>query len=275
MTRQDIPAGLRLCRASRWNQLESDWAAFLGLNPTGCRVAEKDGQVIGTVTTIRYQDRFSWLAMMLVDPQERRTGIGTQLLSEGLAILADQRCIRLDATPAGRELYREHGFLDEYSIGRMTRSRGTGANAAPSGRARRMCEKDLCAIFERDREVFGADRQYLLRSLFDRSPEYAWVVGEPKAVRGYCFSRPGFLYRQLGPIVADDENVASDLLSQCLLEANDTFVIDVPHASSNWLAWVSARGFTEERTFARMYRGENKYPGNLENLFAVLGPEFG
>jgi GNAT superfamily N-acetyltransferase len=275
MTRQDIPAGLRLCRASRWNQLENDWAAFLELNPAGCRVAEKDGRVIGTVATFRYQDRFSWLAMMLVDPQERRTGIGTQLLSEGLAILADQRCIRLDATPAGRELYREHGFLDEYSIGRMTRSPGTGTNAAASGRARRMGEKDLSAVFEHDREIFGADRQYLLQSLFDRSPEYAWVVGDSEVVQGYCFSRPGFLYRQLGPIVADDENIASDLLSQCLLEADETFVIDIPHASLDWLNWVSARGFREERTFVRMYRGENKYPGNPEYLFAVLGPEFG
>jgi GNAT superfamily N-acetyltransferase len=275
MTRQDIPAGLRLCRASRWNQLESDWAVFLELNPAGCHVAEKDGQVIGTVATIRYQDRFSWLAMMLVDPQERRTGIGTQLLSEGLAILADQRCIRLDATPTGRELYREHRFLDEYSIGRMTRGRGAGTNGAAAGPARRMGEKDLSAVFERDREIFGADRQYLLRSLFDRSPEYAWVVGEPEAVQGYCFSRPGFLYRQLGPIVADDENIASDLLSQCLLEPDETFVIDIPHASSDWIGWLTARGFVEERTFVRMYRGENKYPGHPEYLFAVLGPEFG
>jgi GNAT superfamily N-acetyltransferase len=278
MTRQDIAAGLRLCRISRWNQLESDWSSFLELNPAGCRVAEKNGQVAGTVATIRYQDRFGWLAMMLVDPRERRAGIGTQLLYEGLSILSDQRCIRLDATPAGRQLYREHGFVEEYRLHRMTLLRGAVNIPAGSGRARRMREEDLSAVFERDHEVFGADRQNLLRALFDRSPEFAWVVkaAEEGRIQAYCFSRPGYLYRQIGPIVADEEHLASDLLSQCLLEDEGPFVVDVPQGSSSaWFDWLSARGFLEERTFVRMYRGENRYPGIPECLFAVLGPEFG
>ena len=30
MTPEDIPSGLRLCRASGWNQTETDWAMLLG-----------------------------------------------------------------------------------------------------------------------------------------------------------------------------------------------------------------------------------------------------
>ena len=50
MTPEDVGAGLRLCRASGWNQLESDWDLFLTLSPAGCRVAEKNGRVVGTVS---------------------------------------------------------------------------------------------------------------------------------------------------------------------------------------------------------------------------------
>jgi ribosomal protein S18 acetylase RimI-like enzyme len=274
MTRQDIAAGLRLCRLSRWNQIESDWISFLELNPAGCRVAEKNGQVIGTVATVRYQDRFSWLAMMLVDPQERRAGIGTRLLYEGLTILGDQRCIRLDATPTGRQLYQEHGFLEEYVVHRMTLPRGAARITTAPGPIRRMSQQDLAAVFKRDGEVFGADRRDLLQVLSQRAPEFAWIAGERK-IQGYCFSRPGFLYRQLGPIVADDERQAADLLSQCLLEEEGPFVVDVPQGSLAWLDWLKARGFVQERTFVRMYRGENRYVGIPECLFAVLGPEFG
>jgi predicted N-acetyltransferase YhbS len=274
MTQQDIAAGLRLCRLSRWNQIESDWISFLELNPGGCRVAEKGGQVVGTVATLRYQDRFSWLAMMLVDPQERRTGIGTRLLYEGLTVLGDQLCIRLDATPAGKQLYQEHGFLEECVLHRMTLPGGAPKIASACGPLRRMCQQDLAAVFERDRQVFGADRHGLLQGLFQRAPEYAWIAGD-RNIRGYCFSRPGFLYRQLGPIVADDERVAADLLSRCLLEEEGPFVIDVPQDSSAWINWLTVRGFLQERTFVRMHRGENKYPGASEYIFGVLGPEFG
>jgi GNAT superfamily N-acetyltransferase len=275
MTRDDIAAGLRLCRSARWNQIEDDWLSFLELNPAGCRVAQKNAHVVGTVATIRYQDRFSWLAMMLVDPQERRTGIGTQLLCEGLAVLGDQRCIRLDATSTGRLLYREHGFLDEYLLDRMTLPRGAAKVATAPRLARRMCETDLHAVFARDLAIFGADRRDLLQALFQRSPELAFVIGEVDDVQGYCFSRPGFLYRQLGPIVADNESLAGDLLSRCLLEGEGPFLIDAPQRSSTWLDWLRARGFSQERTFVRMYRGENRYPGAPEYIFAILGPEFG
>ena len=275
MTPGDIPAGLRLCRASRWNQLESDWSLFLQLSPEGCLVAEKEARVVGTVATLRYQDRFSWLSMVLVDPDERRAGIGTRLLYEGLALLDDEKCIRLDATAAGRQLYMQHGFVDEYSIARFTATSDLRQIAPTTSNIRLMREQDLPAVFHQDREIFGADRERVLRSLFARSPECAWVaVGSD--IQGYCFGRPGFLYQQLGPIVAWDESVARELASQCLThQSGQRFGIDAPQHSQPWNDWLKSVGFTEERSFVRMHRGENRYPGHPKCVFGVVGPEFG
>jgi Acetyltransferase (GNAT) domain/Acetyltransferase (GNAT) family len=275
MTGADIASGLRLCRASRWNQLESDWSLFLKLSPAGCRVAEKNGTVVGTVATLRYQGRFSWLSMVLVSPDERRAGIGTRLLYEGLALLDDERCIRLDATAAGRQLYMQHGFVDEYPIARFT----TGADPARivprTGNVRPIRHQDLAAVFDQDREIFGADREPVLRSLFARSPECAWIAARSD-IQGYCFGRPGFLFQQLGPIVAQDENVARELVAQCLtLKSGERFAIDAPQHCPSWLEWLKSIGFTEERSFMRMHRGENRYPGRPECVFGVVGPEFG
>src|SRR6266581_4104988 len=129
MTSDDIAAGLRLCRASGWNQLESDWRCFLELNPEGCRVVESDSaesdnaefgrvesdrRVAGTVATLRYEEKFSWVSMLLVDPEMRHRGIGSLLLGEALRLLEDMETIRLDATPAGKLVYDKFGFVDEY-----------------------------------------------------------------------------------------------------------------------------------------------------------------
>ena len=90
----DIEAGLRLCRASHWNQVRRDWEVFLQLSPHRCLVAVKDAQVVGTAATMRYEGRFAWVAMVLVDPDARGRGIGTRLVREALALLTDVPCIR-------------------------------------------------------------------------------------------------------------------------------------------------------------------------------------
>src|SRR5688572_27629990 len=121
MTPEDIPAGLHLCRLAGWNQLARDWELFLQINKKGCSVAFDDtGKVIGTVATIPYENHFTWIGMVLVDPSKQRQGIGTGLLQEALRLTANQETIKLDATPAGREVYSKFGFVDEYEIIRMS-----------------------------------------------------------------------------------------------------------------------------------------------------------
>src|SRR3954463_6678303 len=79
----DIPSGLSLCRSAGWNQLSRDWEIFLMLDPQANRVCVDDeGNVVGTVTTIRYGNHFAWIGMVLVDPNHQRKGIGLGLLEQ-------------------------------------------------------------------------------------------------------------------------------------------------------------------------------------------------
>ena len=79
MTKDDIPEGMRLKSASGWNQTADDWRMYIDADGSGCWIAEYDGAVAGTVSTISYGGRFSWIGMMLVDPAYRRQGIGGSL----------------------------------------------------------------------------------------------------------------------------------------------------------------------------------------------------
>jgi GNAT superfamily N-acetyltransferase len=275
MTAQDIDAGLRLCRAAGWNQIETDWALFLQAGPGTCKVAEKDGRVVGTVATLRYAGRFSWVGMMLVDPEERGAGIGSRLFKEALFILRDDPCVRLDATPMGRQLYQQHEFVDEAKLTRLTVIADRARLDSSFSDTRPMHKDDLSAVFKRDLEVFGADRQRLLESLYLHAPEYAWVAGQ-RSIESYCFGRHGFRYEQMGPVVAANERIAGDLVLQCLMNhTGRRFTIDAPQASPSWLERLASIGFEEERPFVRMRRGDNHYPGKPECSFGILGPEFG
>lgn len=276
MERKDVPSGLSLCRSATWNQLSRDWEIFLTLDPEGSRVCiDDDERVIGTVTTLRYSNHFSWIGMVLVDPAHQRKGIGLKLLEQALEILKNEDSVKLDATPAGRQVYVKLGFKDEYSLSRMSApSVNTQHLVASTATALEHDDLDSVKLF--DQKVFGADRLPLLRWMMEGAPDLAFKVGKGKQLKGYCFGRPGYRFTQIGPVVATDAEVARELVSAALKRCeNIPVVLDVPHHDESWSAWIRMLGFLELRPFVRMYRGKNNWSGVPGNQYAILGPEFG
>jgi len=294
----DIDAGLGFCRASGWNQTAADWSCFLRANAAGCRVAMEGGEVAGTVTTLRFEDRFAWISMLLVAPELRGRGIGTALLMEALRVLDDVPCVRLDATPAGKQVYDKCGFEDEYPLARM---RGERVTVGAADGARRMTERDFEGVLKLDREVFGADRRVVLEHLRESAPEYAWVMEAGGEIAGFALGRHGVRAEHVGPVVARDAGMAWALTSACVspwqggiaplaqqparinreVRSNDcpesekAWLLDAAGHSDAWKRRLEAAGFREERPFMRMFRGKRPEWGRPEAQFAIAGPEFG
>src|ERR1700743_394620 len=170
MTRQDIPGGVRLNTIAGWNQTEADWSRFLEASPVGCFLMHDDGKIVGTSATISYEGRFAWIGMVLVDPEYRNRGIGTALLQRAIEYLDDAAILtlKLDATPAGKPLYEKMGFVTEYEIDRWILKRSAPEHS-PTTIFLPPAEV-LDRVFDYDREIFGADRSGLLRSLNDHAP---------------------------------------------------------------------------------------------------------
>ncbi|HXB71567.1 MAG TPA: GNAT family N-acetyltransferase [Candidatus Acidoferrales bacterium] len=295
MLETDIEAGLRLCRANGWNQLEADWRGFLESSPQGCRAAVCqdagcEDRVIGTVATLNYQEKFGWISMLLVDPQWRGQGIGTRLLEEACQMLSGVETIRLDATPAGKLVYDKAGFQDEYRLVRMKAEwplvEGLWGSVVDgvSSVVRNIEDSDWARLLAWDQIVFGADRGAILRRLFGGAPEYALIAESAGEVRGFLLGRHGFLAEHLGPLVALDELTARALVSAGVGRLEDRaqgrpLMIDAPrHTGRNnmeWNRWLESRGFREERPFIRMFRGTNSHAGLPDLVFAIAGPELG
>lgn len=276
MTVDDIPAGLSLCRHAGWNQLSRDWELFLRLNPRGCRVAlDETGTVVGTATTLPYQHHFTWIGMVLVDPKKQRQGIGTQLLSDALQLTKIETTVKLDATPAGREVYLKLDFVDEYPITRMHLG-VPSLNLLPPSVARPVHADDFPDLLKLDREVFGADRKSLLEWNFKGAPQLAFILEREGQIKAFCLGRPGYNFLHIGPVVAQDIDGAIHVLSAALKNcAEQQVILDVVHHHAEWKNFVSSLGFVNLRPLTRMYRGTNAFPGIPEKQFAILGPEFG
>lgn len=272
MTAGDILAGMRLCNLAGWNQTGTDWERFLAASPGGCFVAEAHGDVAGTVATIAYEGRFAWIGMVLVDPARRGQGIGTRLLEVATEHLdrSGLPCIKLDATPQGKPLYQKLGFQSEYELERWQLER---PSQAPSAVAHGPLRESILRL---DREVFGADRSELLRSISRGDPDLVLAAGTEENPVGYALGRRGALADQLGPWVAHDESAAAGLLDEFLLRSSSQKVLVDAMCDSPWARKLLREcGFQYSRTLTRMYRGRNSFPGRPELQGAILGPEFG
>jgi GNAT superfamily N-acetyltransferase len=280
MSGLDIAAGMRLKEIAGWNQTAEDWKRFLEASSAGCFVAEVDGAVRGTATTISYDDKFAWVGMVLVDPEYRGQGIGTQLLRKTIEYLDDAKigAIKLDATPQGKPIYEKLGFVPEYEIERMIlkRTPPKSAQLSQPGEREPLDEAMVKAIIAKDRKVFGADRSGLLASLHDHAPELSVASWQDRNLRGYAFGRHGSFADHLGPWVATDAQDGQCLL-QTFLQRSTRETVLADCLKSNHFAGdlLRAHGFSYSRPLTRMYRGTNQFPGRSDLLCAILGPEFG
>jgi GNAT superfamily N-acetyltransferase len=276
MTPNDIPGAVRLNALAGWNQTESDWKRFLAASPNGCLVVDDAAKVVGTATTVSYEDRFAWIGMVLVDPEFRNRGIGTRLLRRMIEYLDDAGIptLKLDATPLGKPLYEKLGFVSEYEIERWTLKRTTPVerllNAAP------LPTEQLSEIVAYDRDVFGADRSALLRALHRDRSDLTLAVRSGRHMQGYAFGRHGRFADHLGPWMARDADSAEKLLRDFLERSSrDTVIADALKSNAAAGETLHGAGFTVTRPLTRMYRGPNRFPGKPESLCAILGPEFG
>ena len=279
MTKADVPAGMRLKELAGWNQTAADWERFLEASPVGCFVAETDGQVCGTVTTIVYESRFAWVGMVLVDPQHRGRGIGTRLLHQAIEYLDGLgiATIKLDATPDGKPIYEKLGFVTEYEIERWVlraHARPPKHDSFPDLRlGESPSPEEILAV---DRDAFGADRSALLQSLYRTAPEFnaAHYLGE--SLDGYTLGRRGSRADQMGPLMARSEAAAQQLLAAFLARsARETIFVDCMKANPFAARLLQSEGFEFSRPLTRMFRGANEFPGRPGLFCGILGPEFG
>jgi GNAT superfamily N-acetyltransferase len=274
LTEADVPAAMKLKESAGWNQTENDWRCLLELEPRGCFAAELSGELVGTTTTTTYEEELAWIGMVLVQPERRRQGIATRLLTTALEYLKDKvATIKLDATPAGKFVYEGFGFKTEGLIERWTRnadSHDTGRNDGPT-----LDNETFRELIALDTAVFRANRSKLIELLAANSCAGPVVKrAEDGALSGYAFSRKGSKADYVGPFISQDATVGP-LLDQLLAKMTGrSLYFDFNTSSICDSAVLAKRGFKKERELIRMHYGEPS-ASTSSFVIGIAGPEVG
>ncbi|HZM37357.1 MAG TPA: GNAT family N-acetyltransferase [Burkholderiales bacterium] len=278
LTDADIPAAEALVAEAGWNQNAADWRIFLEL---GRAFAVKDaGRLAATAATLPYPSGFGWISMVLVAGPFRRRGVATRLLRRCIEVLRESGMVPvLDATPAGREVYKPLGFRDGWAITRWRRTAVTSEtknrNEEHGVRPHLLEERHWPAVLALDAQAFGCDRAPLLERLRRRSSGFSCVVEEHGGLRGFLLGREGRIATHLGPIVAEDEAAAAELAGFACARIAGQVIVDALDRHAPLARWLEDHGFSRERPYTRMALGRNDLFGDPRRLAAIAGPELG
>ncbi len=259
-----------------WNQTILDWQLLLALSPDGCFVAEQNGRIVGTCTTVNYGNVLAWIGMMMVHPASRGQGIGDTLLRRCVDHLrrCGVQCIKLDATPMGQPLYAGAGFVPEWPLTRWEH-RGSPLILEPApGHVYSPTEKHWPAILGLDTQVFGVFRGPLLRSLATNSRRVL-VYESGGAIRGFGMLRNGARAGYLGPIVAEP-GMGEPLVRSLLSGHGDQPVFwDIPHLNEPASSLARQLGFSFARPLTRMVLDTNLVASDPLGQWAIADPATG
>lgn len=272
MAARDVPFGMGLCRAANWNTTETDWHRALDLEPAGCFLAESDGQPAGTATAAVFGE-VAWIALVLVEAERRKQGIGTELMKHTLAYLDGRgvRSVCLTATPLGQPIYEKLGFVGEY---RLTRFEGTLPAARPAAGAEPVEPRDLDELARLELLATGIDRRRLIARQYAEQREAARLVRRDGRIVGFLLVRSGASATFLGPCLGDAEAGPLLLEDAFARYAGQPVLLDVPLENACAVSLAEAQGLTRQRSLYRMWRGP-AVAGSLDDVWASWGPEKG
>ena len=276
----DVSRGVELTVLAGWNQVPADWLRMLTLDPEGCFLAEAEpgGEIFGTTVCCRFGP-VGWIALVLVDEQQRGRGIGGSLMRSALQF-ADQSgvtTLRLDATELGRPLYEKLGFVTQFELARWggvpkCRTRAPGESSVRRGAT---LSSDCLAL---DRRATGTDRAKFLSQLAATYPANVFttedtLTGE-SSTTGLLLMRPGRLAWQIGPCAARTDSALALFAAALAEHPGEPVFADIPVSNISLSRLAEQSGLTVQRRLLRMCRGT----GVIEdfNWFQLSsGPELG
>lgn len=266
LTAKDIPSAMKLCRASGWNQLTTDWERLLDHDPQGCFAVAVNEEIIATVTTTCYGRDLAWIGMMLVHEEYRRQGIAVALIATCLDHLRsrDIRCIKLDATPAGKLVYSQLGFQDEWAFHRWKRDGDSESKPLDGDRGATNGQWNQPL----DLTAFGVDRRQWIKRLAAHSHTVNLQDGSGMI-------REGHLASYIGPMVAATPSTATQMISKLLAKTSRTTFWDVPQPNQHAVTLARDNGFLPVRDLTRMWTGRQLIPCDLSLQYALSDPGTG
>ncbi|AMO24146.1 GNAT family N-acetyltransferase [Ramlibacter solisilvae] len=272
MRREELAFAIELAAREGWNPGLHDAECFHAADPDGFLVGELAGDPIACISAVSYAGRYGFIGLYIVRPEFRGQGYGWRLWQAGMARLGGHN-VGLDGVVAQQGNYAKSGFRLAY---RNVRYRGRAQAGTVHASIAPASAVAFEAIRDFDRHVFPEPRDEFLRAWLAQPGAGAYVAREGGRLAGFTVVRPCREGWKIGPLSADDAQVALRLHAAACAHAGAgaTVFVDVPEANPDAKPFLAALNLTPVFETARMYTGPDPAI-ELPKLFGVTTFELG
>lgn len=273
MSQDDLQTLLNWANNEGWNTGLDDAESFYVADPAGFLMALKDNVPAAGISVVKQDQNNGFLGLYICQPKYRSQGIGWAVWQAGMNYLTGMS-IGLDGVVEQQDNYRQSGFVLAY---RNIRFSGVpiGLSEVQSGH-RSVIAKDISTILKLDQSVHGLKRETFMRNwVSDTHYRHSMVCTEGSTITGFGTIRACQQGHKVGPLIADNTDVACALLSSLLAQSGATdIILDVPEPNAAAMMLAQTLGLESVFETARMYRGT---PPNydIQRLFGVTTFELG
>ena len=258
LMRQDEAAALVEWAAEEgWNPGLHDARIFWETDPESFIAGELHGQLIGGGTIVSYHREFGFMGLFIVRPDFRKRGLGTQLWHARVRLLQSRlkpgAPIGMDGVFEMQEWYTLGGFAYAH---RSTRFEGVGAAVVRAPGLVEAGEVPFERIAEYDRRCFPTWRERFLRPWLEQPESLALAAMEGETVKGYGVIRRCGVGGKIGPLFADDADIAESLYTALASHLpGEPVFLDVPQINAFAMGLARRHEMKEVFGTARMYLG--------------------
>ncbi|MEX1294814.1 MAG: GNAT family N-acetyltransferase [Candidatus Limnocylindrales bacterium] len=240
-----------------WNPGLHDARVFWQADPQGFIAAELGDEVVGGGSIVSYHREFGFMGLFLVRPEFRGRGLGTQLWHARLRLLQSRlragAAIGMDGVLEMQAWYAEGGFGFAH---RSLRYEGTGVAVVRAPGLTEARDVPFERIAEYDRRCFATWREGFLRPWLEQPESLALAAVEEGTVKGYGVIRRCRVGGKIGPLFADDPDVAESLYTALAAHLpGEPVFLDVPEINAFAMGLARRHEMREVFGTARMYLG--------------------
>jgi ribosomal protein S18 acetylase RimI-like enzyme len=270
---------MRWALSLQWSSVIDPSDCYVSSDPSGVLVGLIDGQIIGSISAVRYSPNVGFIGFFIVEEEWRGKGYGKKLFETAMEYM-EGRVVGLDAVVERVITYEKSGF----NLARWTlRHKGTFQQLQSDYMQDVQIVKTVTSkqIADLDVEVTGFERPLAYFQAFLANPQLqSWVALQGGQVKGLIVLKqsPCQTYYFAAPWYARSTQVAKALFATVLtlgqLEGR-TLYVDVPFDNTEAIHFVRQLGFEESFRCARMWRGETRPKENTELLYGSWSFEMG
>ncbi len=234
---------------------------YLSQDPEGCLVAERDGNICGSVFGRRRGDHVS-IGPVSVDPASQAIGVGRRMMQALFDAYPGAASFRLSQAAFNKEsfsLYSKTGFVAAEQLLRLERPPDPAAPQEDEPLVRAVTVENAPVVADLDRRLTGVERGRELPTHFGMGRVY--VHGGDTGIQGYLATMPTPDRIFLGPAVAQSEAQLAALIRAALRDAGPGAVgLHLPARLDPTIAECFRLGFRLFCLETLMVRGEWRTP---------------